>query len=86
MKKHNSKTEHGRREFIRGMLRTAAMAGLAAVGLISVLRRPAPVDHRCVNRGICSGCGRSGRCILPQAVSARRNGRKPDTGNSGGND
>jgi hypothetical protein len=60
-----------RREFFRAAARygllvlVAAAAGLAA-------RPRAPSGQRCVNRGICSGCGIFASCGLPQALSAKR--------------
>jgi hypothetical protein len=60
-----------RREFFRD---TARYSLLAAVGAVVALttRRRGPGGQRCVNRGVCSGCGRFIACGLPQALSAKQ--------------
>jgi hypothetical protein len=60
-----------RREFLRGAARYGLLALVtAAASLASRTRKPA--GQRCVNRGICSGCGIFASCGLPQALSAKR--------------
>jgi len=62
-----------RREFLRGLGRNAALAGLAAVaaGLIARGGR-AGGSERCINQGICRGCGVFEDCHLPAAFSAKQ--------------
>jgi hypothetical protein len=55
-----------RREFVRAGGRYGLLGLLAlATGLA------ARSGGRCVNRGLCDGCGRFSRCELPPALSAR---------------
>jgi hypothetical protein len=71
----------GRREFLRGGLRWALLAGLAALsGLLA--KRPGAVlpGQTCIGQGLCRGCGAFADCGLPQALSAKqvlRNARRP---------
>jgi len=63
-----------RREFIRGLLRKAAVAGLALAGgalAAKSLNAPAAPEKPCVNQGVCRGCGSFPQCGLPQALSLR---------------
>jgi len=59
-----------RREFLRGGVRYALLAGLAAVSAALVKRRAAGLpDQTCINQGICRRCGVVADCGLPQALS-----------------
>jgi hypothetical protein len=60
-----------RREFFRAAARYGLLA-LVSVAAGLAARRRAPGGQRCVNRGICSGCGLFAGCGLPQALSAKR--------------
>jgi len=69
--------EQTRREFMRGVLRGAALAGAAVFSAAMLLRKHrAPTEEPCVNNSICRGCGVLESCRLPQALSARRALRK----------
>jgi len=65
---------NGRRAFLRGLVRWPAMAGLSALGGYLATRegRPLQAGERCVNRGLCRGCGALATCGLPQARLARQ--------------
>ena len=69
-----------RREFLRGGIRYALLAGASAVA-VSVASRPGAklTGQTCVNEGICRGCAVVGDCGLPQALSFRQvmKGRSP---------
>ena len=57
----------GRRKFLKDLSRWALGLGLAGgIGAL-VERNP----EKCVNRGLCSGCGEFDDCRLPQALSAK---------------
>jgi hypothetical protein len=58
-----------RREFFRAAARYTFIGLLSAAGALAARK---PGGQRCVNRGICSGCGRFADCGLPQALSARQ--------------
>jgi hypothetical protein len=60
-----------RREFFRVTARYGLLA-LVSVAAILAARPRALGGQRCVNRGICSGCGIFADCGLPQALSAKR--------------
>ena len=68
-----------RREFFRGLLRTAALAGLGLAGGALAARAALPGngggaplrEQSCINRGICRGCQAFPDCGLPQALSAK---------------
>jgi len=68
-------TESGtRREFLRSVGRTTALAGAAVVTAILAarsLRSGRLQGQTCPNLGICRGCGKIDDCRLPQAMSAR---------------
>ena len=69
--------EKTRREFMRGVLRGAALAGAAVFSAAMLLRkRSAPTEDPCINNGICRGCGVFEGCRLPQALSAKRAARE----------
>ena len=61
-----------RREFFRTCGRTAVAGGLAALGLLLSRRKSsAGGSQKCINSGICRGCGVFASCSLPQALSAK---------------
>jgi len=62
-----------RREFFRAAARYSLLALVAVAAGLAARPRTA-VGQRCVNRGICSGCGLFAGCGLPQALSAKRSG------------
>jgi hypothetical protein len=64
-----------RREFFRAAARYSLLL-LVAVAASLAARPRTPAGQRCVNRGICSGCGLFAGCGLPQALSAKRSGVK----------
>jgi hypothetical protein len=62
-----------RREFIRGVFRRGLLGVLAVgAGAIGVKRARSGTDDKCVNDGVCRGCGAFGGCELPQAQSAKQ--------------
>jgi hypothetical protein len=62
-----------RRGFFRALGRAAGFVGLGGLAGVFLLRRQVTADdHQCINRGVCRGCSRAERCILPQAASARQ--------------
>ena len=63
----------GRREFLRGGVRCALLAGLAAVSATLLKRGGGKLTGQtCINQGICSGCAAYAGCGLPQALSAKQ--------------
>ena len=62
-----------RRAFLRGLVRWPALAGLSGLGGYLAARegRPLQAGERCVNRGVCRGCGALATCGRPQARLAR---------------
>lgn len=69
---HSPPGSDSRREFIRDCTRyfTLGTLGLIAYALRSG-RRGTAAGERCVNAGVCRGCGRLSACGLPQALSAK---------------
>lgn len=67
------KTNVNRRQLFTGVLRYATL-GLITVSsaVLIAKRRRLTINHKCVNKGICSGCGQFDQCGLPQALSAKR--------------
>jgi hypothetical protein len=59
-----------RREFLRGAARGGLLTLLVAVGALAARRRGAGAQ-RCVNLGVCRGCGVYVSCGLPAALSAK---------------
>jgi hypothetical protein len=63
--------DESRREFFRAGARYGRLGLLvAATGMAA--RKQKPGSQRCINRGICPGCGAFGACQLPAALSARQ--------------
>lgn len=71
--KNNMKTTTNRRQLFTGVLRyaTLGLVGISGTSLVAKRRRLVK-ENKCVNRGICSGCGEFDLCGLPQALSAKR--------------
>ena len=64
-----------RRSFFTGLLRKTALAALAIGGAAAGVKRiMLPDEHKCISRGICSGCKVFDDCGLPQALSAKEAG------------
>lgn len=64
---------HTRRQLFRRVLRHASLAVLGAGGGLAVIKRRRLVrEGKCVNNGVCSGCGAFGECGLPRALSAKQ--------------
>jgi hypothetical protein len=62
-----------RREALRTTGRFAALSVLAALGLSSVLHKPAGVsEDNCPETSLCKGCGILKVCSLPQAQTVRK--------------
>jgi hypothetical protein len=62
-----------RRDFLRGGVRYALLAGLAAVSATVAGRRANRLPGQtCISQGICSGCPVFTDCGLPQALSAKQ--------------
>ncbi|HCU34176.1 MAG TPA: hypothetical protein DGT21_01655 [Armatimonadetes bacterium] len=58
-----------RRSFLTDTARAVAAVGLGgAVGSLVGRDRS---SEKCINQGICGGCGRFASCHLPQALSAK---------------
>jgi hypothetical protein len=69
-----------RREFLRGGIRYALLAGIGAVTAAVAGKQNGRLSgQNCVNEGICRGCGVVDDCGLPQALSFRQatKGREP---------
>ncbi len=61
-----------RREFLRGGLRYALLAGLGAVTATVAARQQVRLPGQtCINAGICRGCTAFADCGLPGALSAK---------------
>ncbi|HUU60412.1 MAG TPA: twin-arginine translocation signal domain-containing protein [Phycisphaerae bacterium] len=61
-----------RRQFLRGVARSGAMAGLAVLGIVlGGRKRSTKRSETCANQGICRGCPAFDGCGLPQALSAK---------------
>jgi hypothetical protein len=69
------KQVESRREFFRAGARYSALALVSALAALAARPRKLP-GQECVNSGICGGCGIFATCGLPQALSAKRAGRK----------
>ena len=64
-------TVESRREFFRATARYGLLALVSVAAGLAAWPRGLS-GQRCVNRGICSGCGVFAACELPQALSAKR--------------
>jgi len=73
MKADNGNDAESRREFLRGGVRYALLAGIGAVAA-AVAGKPGGrlPGQTCVNDGICCRCGIVNNCGLPQALSFRQ--------------
>ena len=61
-----------RREFLPAAARYGALAALAAVAALAAgIKRSRPAAQKCINKGICRGCGAFDGCGLPAALSAK---------------
>jgi len=69
--KGKAETRPSRREFLRGLGRQAALAGLAALAAAAVLKRRAAYRADCPGQPLCRGCHLLDRCRLPQAAAVR---------------
>ncbi len=63
-----------RREFLKTVLRVAALGGLSALGVKALKGRgkPASAGQTCAADGICARCAAVSGCALPQALSYRQ--------------
>jgi len=62
-----------RRDFLRGGVRYALLAGLGAVSATLFKRSGGKLSGQtCINQGICSGCATYADCGLPQALSRKQ--------------
>ncbi len=65
--------KQGRREFFRTCTRYTALTALGATGGVLLTRKLRDrQSQKCVNMGICDGCGEFSGCGLPQALSAKQ--------------
>jgi hypothetical protein len=65
----------GRREFLAGCLRSAAVGGVTGAAALLVMRTARLPAAECRRRTVCLGCPEWGGCALPPAVAARAAGR-----------
>ncbi|MEI6351009.1 MAG: hypothetical protein WCP06_07875 [Verrucomicrobiota bacterium] len=72
MKNPSMDTSTTRREFLRGGVRYALLAGLAALAARTIANSNRPSGQSCTNQGICRGCQSFTDCGLPQALSAKQ--------------
>lgn len=62
-----------RRDFLRGGLRYALLAGLGAVTATVAARQQVRLPGQaCINAGVCRGCAAFDDCGLPNALSAKQ--------------
>ena len=73
MKADNDNDAESRREFLRGGVRYALLAGIGAVAAV-VAGKPSGhlPGQTCINEGVCRRCGIVSDCDLPQALSFRQ--------------
>lgn len=72
MKMKNAIDTANRREFLRGGLRYALLAGLGAVTATVAARQQIRLPGQtCINAGICRDCTAFTDCGLPSALSAK---------------
>ena len=70
-----------RRQLFTSVLRYVTLGVIgASSGAIVSKRRRLVKENKCVNKGICSGCGEFDGCWLPQALSAKQVLRKSNAG------
>jgi len=68
----NPGQRRNRRQLLTGVLRYATLGLLgAAGGSIVAKSRRAMREGKCVNKGLCRGCGVFDECGLPQALSLK---------------
>jgi hypothetical protein len=73
MKTRRDTESANRREFLRGGLRYALLAGVGTVVATVVgKQRAALPGQTCVSNGLCSGCAVAVDCGLPQALSFKQ--------------
>jgi hypothetical protein len=81
--KSEFETKQDRREFFRTCARHTVLAAVALTCGKLLTRKPRDKQsHRCVNRGICDGCGEFSACGLPRALSAKQGMAKNRLGNN----
>ena len=63
-----------RRQFLRGVVRAGALAGLAVLAAVLVRGRGGESSSpaACIADGRCGACGIADRCALPEARAARK--------------
>jgi hypothetical protein len=61
-----------RREFFRTTVRYGLLGLLTAGTAGAAARAKRLAGQKCVNRGVCGGCGVFESCALPAALSAKR--------------
>ena len=72
MKNLSLHTQQNRREFLRGIGRTAGLAGVAVViGLTTLRKQSTSVSSKCSDQGLCSKCRLYKDCSLPRAFITR---------------
>ena len=72
MKNLSLHTRQNRREFLRGIGRTAGLAGVAVViGLATLRKQSTSVNSGCSNQGLYCKCRLYKDCSLPQASIAK---------------
>jgi len=73
MKRETPEPASTRRDLLRGVGRTAALAGVAALAILSAR------DGECINNGQCDACRAFGSCDLPAARASHAAERTPET-------
>ena len=59
---------------MRNCVRNVMLTILGLGSGVLLLKKPDDKSqHVCINEGICHGCDVFNRCILPQAISAKKN-------------
>jgi hypothetical protein len=67
----STETVENRRGFFRAAMRYGLLGLLAAAASLAA-RKPGPTGQRCINLGICKGCGAFAECELPRALSVKQ--------------
>ena len=70
----SDRNKTSRRDLLRTIGRGAGLAGLAALG-VALGGREGDANAACIANGACCTCRILGRCDLPEARSARQQGR-----------